>query len=322
MTHMSAKGMSNKARRGAQHAPRSRKDNDVKVDIEVDGDGAPAKGAHAQAASASAQAAPKPAASAANAATAASAGAKPQAKAADETPEQAHQRMVDAAIKAGEQAADDDLAQDVKALRTERDDLSRKLTDAADELEAAKAEAADATDRVTRLQADWDNYRRRTAQERLDEQARAAEKLVSSLLPVIDDLERAIAHAQGNAEKDANLQQFADGVEAVRVKLVGVLEHEGVEAIDPAGEPFQPLEHQAVGRVDDASVYDETVHDVYQKGYRMGGKVIRPAMVTVTYGGEKRPAPADDAADATSSPGTEGGAPADEGTSQPEDATK
>ena len=66
--------------------------------------------------------------------------------------------------------------------------------------------------------------------------------------------------------------------------------------IDPKGEAFDPLEHQAVGRVEDASQYDETVNDVYQKGYRMADRILRSAMVTVTYGGEKRPAPEPEAA--------------------------
>ena len=71
--------------------------------------------------------------------------------------------------------------------------------------------------------------------------------------------------------------------------MLGVLAKEGVEPIDPAGEPFDPLAHQAVGRVEDAEAFDETVAQVYQKGYKMGDKVIRTAMVTVTYGGPKRP---------------------------------
>ena len=78
-------------------------------------------------------------------------------------------------------------------------------------------------------------------------------------------------------------------MDAVRSKLLSVFDGEGVEAIDPKGEAFDCNIHQAVGRVEDASQYDETVNDVYQKGYRMGGKVLRPAMVTVTYGGETRP---------------------------------
>ena len=106
-------------------------------------------------------------------------------------------------------------------------------------------------------------------------------------------MERAIEHANSSDDGDAQMKQFIDGITAVHDKMLSVLEKEGVETIDPAGQPFDPLEHQAVGRSEDAAQYDETVAQVYQKGYRMGGKVIRTAMVTVTYGGPKRPAPKD-----------------------------
>ncbi|MDO4891533.1 MAG: nucleotide exchange factor GrpE, partial [Coriobacteriaceae bacterium] len=119
--------------------------------------------------------------------------------------------------------------------------------------------------------------------------SRAAEKLVLGLLPVLDDMERAVDHARQNASEDEQLTQFVDGVAQIHDKMVGILEKDGVEVIDPAGEPFDPLAHQAVGRVEDAEAYDETVAQVYQRGYRLGGKVIRTAMVTVTYGGPKRP---------------------------------
>ena len=158
-------------------------------------------------------------------------------------------------------------------------------------VEAAKKQAADASERLVRLQADWDNYRRRTAQERLDERERAAEKLVVNLLPVLDDMERASEHAAKNDADNESLMQFVDGVNAVHDKMLSILAKEGVEVIDPVGEPFDPLIHQAVGREENKDVYDETVAQVYQKGYSMGGKVIRNAMVTVTFGGPKRPAP-------------------------------
>ena len=207
-----------------------------------------------------------------------------------EAEERAH---IEAAIRAGEEAAEKELAADAGKIRAERDELQKKLVSVGDEIESAKKEAADATDRLTRLQADWDNYRKRTAAERLAERDRATEKLVGNLLPVIDDMERAIEHANSSDDGDAQMKQFIDGITAVHDKMLSVLEKEGVETIDPAGQPFDPLEHQAVGRSEDAAQYDETVAQVYQKGYRMGGKVIRTAMVTVTYGGPKRPAPKD-----------------------------
>lgn len=223
-----------------------------------------------------------------------------QAEAADaaELDEDEERARVEAAIRAGEEAAERELAADATKIREERDELQKRLASVEDEIESAKKEAADAKDRFVRLQADWENFRRRTAAERLAEKERAAEGLVTNLLPVIDDMEHAIEHANAvDGEAQApQMQQFVEGVSAIHAKMLAVLAKEGVEPIDPAGEPFEPLLHQAVGRVEDAEVYDETVAQVYQKGYKMGDKVIRNAMVTVTYGGPKRPAePAEDA---------------------------
>ncbi|MBX9032536.1 nucleotide exchange factor GrpE [Gordonibacter massiliensis (ex Traore et al. 2017)] len=152
-----------------------------------------------------------------------------------------------------------------------------------EQVAAAKAEAAEWQDKFLRLHAEWDTYRRRTTEQREAEKARAAEKLVSSLLPVLDDFERTIDYATKNGE-----QGLLDGVSAVHTKMVDVLKKDGVEIIDPQGEAFDALEAQAVATVDDAGVPDETVAEVYQKGYKMGSKVLRPAMVTVTSGGPKR----------------------------------
>ena len=144
----------------------------------------------------------------------------------------------------------------------------------------AKAEAQDWQDKYLRLHAEWDTYRRRTTEQREVEKARATEKLVTSLLPVIDDFERTIDYATKNGEGG-----LFDGVKAVHAKLVDVLKKEA----------FDALEAQAVATVDDASVPDETVSEVYQRGYKMGTKVLRPAMVTVTSGGPKREKPQEDA---------------------------
>ena len=198
------------------------------------------------------------------------------------------EEMVAEAIRRGEETAEAEIAADAQRAAQERDRLQNELDSVSDQIEAAKQQAAEANDRFLRLQADWDNYRRRTAQERLDERQRATEKLVVDLLPVIDDLERAIEHADNLTDPAA--QQFVEGVSAVCNKLVGVLNKEGVEVVNPVGEAFDPLSHQAVSQIEDTEAYDETVAQVYQKGYRMGGKDIRTAMVVVTHGGPKRPA--------------------------------
>ncbi|MBF0914193.1 MAG: nucleotide exchange factor GrpE [Atopobium sp.] len=198
------------------------------------------------------------------------------------------EEMIAEAIRRGEETAEAEIAADAQRAAKERDRLQNELDSVSDKIEAAKQQAAEANDRFLRLQADWDNYRRRTAQERLDERQRATEKLVVDLLPVIDDLERAIEHADNLTDPAA--KQFVEGVSAVCNKLVSVLNKEGVEVVNPVGEAFDPLSHQAVSQIEDTEAYDETVAQVYQKGYRMGGKDIRTAMVVVTHGGPKRPA--------------------------------
>lgn len=154
-----------------------------------------------------------------------------------------------------------------------------------DPITVAKKEAAAWQDKYLRLHAEWDTYRRRMNEQREEEKARAAEKLVEGLIPVIDDFERSIDYAEKNGEEG-----LLGGVQAVHTKMLEVLTKHGVEMIDPKGEAFNALEALAVATVDDPSVPDETVAEVYQKGYRMGNKVIRTAMVTVTQGGPKREA--------------------------------
>ena len=147
----------------------------------------------------------------------------------------------------------------------------------------AKEEAAEWQGKYLRLHAEWDTYRRRMKEQREEESRRATEKLVEDIISVLDDFERSINYANENGEEG-----LLGGVTAVYAKLNEVLVKEGVEIIDPVGQPYEALEAQAVATVDNPNVPDETVEQVYQKGYRMGNKVIRPAMVTVAVGGPKR----------------------------------
>ena len=174
------------------------------------------------------------------------------------------------------ESTEDDLIAEAEAIVEE--------ASAAEQLEAAQAKAQDWQDRYMRLHAEWDTYRRRTQEQRAEERVRATEGLMENLLPVLDDFERTVAYANENGE-----QGLLDGVKAVQAKLLDALTKEGLEIIDPAGEPYDALEAQAVQMVPDEEAFEETVKDVYQKGYKMGKKVLRAAMVTVTTGGPKRP---------------------------------
>lgn len=152
----------------------------------------------------------------------------------------------------------------------------------------AQAEMQEWKDKFVRLHAEWDTYRRRTETQRREEKANATEKLVENLVPVIDDFERTIDYAEKNGEKG-----LLSGVEAVHTKLIDALKKEGVEVLDPKGDAFDALECQAIGTCEDKAMPDETVAEVYQKGYKMGKKILRPAMVTVATGGPKRETPKD-----------------------------
>lgn len=214
---------------------------------------------------------------------------------AEETEAEASAEAVEDAEGAAEAAGAEAAAEDEAAGESAEDDIVAEAEAVVEEAAAAEAdpealrkEAADWQDRYMRLHAEWDTYRRRTSEQRAEEKIRATEKLVEDLIPVLDDFERTVQYADENGETG-----LLDGVKAVQTKLVDALRKSGLQVIDPAGEPYDALEAQAVATVPDDEAFDETVHDVYQKGYKMGKKVLRPAMVTVTTGGPKRPAEED-----------------------------
>lgn len=152
----------------------------------------------------------------------------------------------------------------------------------ADELGAARAEAAEWRDKAARAQADFANTRKRLEAAHSDALLRAGERIVTNLLPVLDDLDLAITHAADSGS------DVAEGLEAVRRKLLDVIAREGCSAIDPSGAEFDPLKHSAVQMQEDPELPDHTVCAVFQKGYEMHGRVLRPAMVVVSTGGPAR----------------------------------
>jgi molecular chaperone GrpE len=156
------------------------------------------------------------------------------------------------------------------------------------ELEVARTEAARHLATAQRWQAEFENYRKRQERDVADMRARASERLVNGLVPAIDDLERAIDHTVESAAHGAELDQLLKGVEMVRDRILSAFEKEGVEIIDPFGAQFDPNEHHAVSQREDVELPEHTVIEVYQKGYRLGGRVVRPAMVVVSTGGPAR----------------------------------
>ncbi len=152
--------------------------------------------------------------------------------------------------------------------------LEGELQAVSSERDRLAAEKAELTDRLLRLHADFDNSRRRAERERSDFVQFAAMELVGSLLPTLDDLERALSHETTDAE-------YAKGVELIYQGLREALKKTGLEPIETAGHRFDPSRHQAVQRVETEDAEDQAILGEFQRGYNFRGKLLRPAMVKV-----------------------------------------
>ncbi|MBI4415969.1 MAG: nucleotide exchange factor GrpE [Euryarchaeota archaeon] len=144
-------------------------------------------------------------------------------------------------------------------------------------LEAAGQRAEELLDQARRAQADYENLLKRTAREIEEAREVANEALLASLLPVLDDFDHAVAALPGNS---------VPGVRLLHEKLWKVLQDAGLEAIAPAGQPFDPFDHEVVEQANDADLADGTVKEVVQKGYRYRRRLVRPAKVIVVKRGE------------------------------------
>lgn len=139
-------------------------------------------------------------------------------------------------------------------------------------------ELRDLQDRHLRLAAEYDNFRKRTARERLEERQRAQGDLARALIDALDDLAR-VAHLDPAV---TSAQDVVAGVELVERKLLKALADRGLERVGAVGDPFDPTLHEAIGAVPaDTPDQDQTVAAVFQAGYRLGGQLLRPARVQV-----------------------------------------
>ena len=190
-------------------------------------------------------------------------------------------RVVAGAAEPREAGADEgpfSRQQGVDGADAEPGDLSRAGLEG--ELETARAEIERLNDQSLRRQAELINYRRRVQREQAESAAVAQARLLEGLVPVIDDFERAV-----DAEsKDA--RAYHDGMKLILRRVQKALEEIGVERIEPRGEAFDPRYHEAIARQQTDEVPDGQVLDVYQPGYRLKERLIRPAVVTVAYAGD------------------------------------
>ena len=146
------------------------------------------------------------------------------------------------------------------------------------ELEALRAELAAQKDQFLRMAAEYDNYRKRTEKEKLQTYDNAVSAAVEAFLPVVDNFGLALDAGQNMPE------EFRKGLEMIAKKFDGAFEKLHVKAFGERGEAFDPEFHNAISRVDDPEVEQDHIASVYQKGYKIGDKIIRHAMVQISNG--------------------------------------
>ncbi len=175
----------------------------------------------------------------------------------------------------------------VEARAEARSAKGRGPSAAEQALAALQEEHAQLKERWVRLQADFDNHRKRMLREKQETLSYGHENVVKDLLPVVDNLERAIEHAE--ASSGADFEGMLQGVELVRRELLGALAKHGVEGIEAEGEAFDPNVHEALAQVEEPNVEAGRVARVLQKGYRLRDRLLRPARVMVSKGSASDP---------------------------------
>jgi len=155
---------------------------------------------------------------------------------------------------------------------------AEKLKKLEDTLTAEQAKFKETLDQLKYLQADFENYRKRVDKELGEATKRSNERLITNILSVVDDLERAIQTGQTTD----NAKALLEGVEMVQKKLCSVLEQEGLIQIEAVGKPFDPNLHEPLAKVPSKDNKEGTVVEEARKGYIFKGKVIRPSVVKIT----------------------------------------
>jgi molecular chaperone GrpE len=187
------------------------------------------------------------------------------------TPEEGVGPATTSDATAGDAGTEDATIGDPATEATATDEGSPELLDVEREVEhdidALLGERDQFKGIALRLQADFENYRKRADRQVSDEVERATGRLIEELLPVLDACEAAFAHG-------------VDGIEPIWSQLLGVLQRQGLEVMDPSGKPFDPSEHEAVMH-EPGEGGEAVVAEVFREGYRWKGKVLRAAMVKV-----------------------------------------
>jgi molecular chaperone GrpE len=164
---------------------------------------------------------------------------------------------------------------------------TEKAAEPAAELARLTAERAELNDRLLRTAAEFENYKRRVRKDTEDAGFRTLEGILEEILPPIDNLDRALVAASGTDEKSA--KALIEGVQMVQKQFLAALERFSVKAFDvERGQPFDPQFHEAVQQVESDSLPTGSVAAVFQRGYKAGARLLRPAVVSVVKGSSEK----------------------------------
>lgn len=180
----------------------------------------------------------------------------------------------DTSIK-DEDKGSDETEEDVVEILDAKEDVT-EIDETSDEIETLKKEKDELYDRYLRVQAEYDNYKRRTEKEKISERKYKSLDLANDIIPVLDNFERAL-----QVEVSEENKGMVEGITMVYNQLIEALKTHGVEAMEVENQEFDPVLHHAVMQTDEEDVESNTIVEELQKGYMLKDRVIRPAMVKV-----------------------------------------
>jgi len=171
----------------------------------------------------------------------------------------------------------EDIIEENKKVEKKKKTSSKKPNKYLNEIKSLKEEKDQLHDQLLRKVAEFDNYRKRTEREFFERVQNANEKLITELLPVLDDMERALDHV----EKSQDINSLLEGTELIQKKMTDTLKKQGLETLSAAGEEFDPEKHDALMQVEKEDGKSGTIIEEHLKGYTLNGKVIRHTQVIV-----------------------------------------
>jgi molecular chaperone GrpE len=177
----------------------------------------------------------------------------------------------------GQGPVDEALSAELESVRLVLDTTQQELATAREALAAAERERDELKNRLMRSAADLDNYRKRVQREKEETQRYGASRVVLELLPAVDNMDRALEHA----DKSTDVTSIVDGIRMVQRQLVSALEKNGVTSFDSRGERFDPQRHEAIQQIETSEHETGTVLQEFQRGYFLHDRLIRPALVVV-----------------------------------------